>query len=367
MMFFKILKPCSEQIAILDDFHNDVFDILKKKNENYLVIPIRKKIPVVLNFSFFKEILILCFECKFSVAKIRKFYLETLFNYLPITKVFTFFENTQRVSNLKKKFPKILFYTFVNGTRVPSYNYKHDHLLTWGSLFEKIDKKKRFKSNTYHSVGSLRLLNYLFRRKATKNQKYDIIYISTFSAKKSNSVLSKWSNLIMIYQNVLLENLLLLQKKNKYNLKILMKSTVNDPDYTNEYRFYQNFFLKKDILIKKNYLDSYKYIDKSRVTISIASALGLEALCLNTKVLLGFSIKDLILKSKTIHDCFLPYSKYLCEDFCLNDLSYKELNNKIANLLNMQKVFYTKKTYMMRRFYSVKPNLNKIKKIIYAN
>ena len=145
---------------------------------------------------------------------------------------------------------------------------------------------------------------------------------------------------------------------------ILMKSTISENDFQSEINYFLKYFPKKNILIKKNYLKAYEYIDQSKITISLVSALGLEALSLNTKVLLGFSIKQLKSKLK-FYKSFSAYSKYLCKETSLIILSPVELESKILNLSAMSRLDYQKKTSIMRQEYSQKPILNNFKKIIY--
>ena len=364
MLNIKIIKENNFDAVILDDLHSDLFQIINK-NKKILIIPIRNIIPIVLNFKFFKNIFFFYCKNKFKLKKLKENYLIILFKYVNAPRVITYFENTYRISLLKKNYPKKNFFTFTNGLRAPGYNFKHDKLLTWGNFEKKLDKQKKFKSNKYCAVGSLRLLNYLNERKILAKKKIDIIYISAFSKIYNHNYLEKFNKVTIEYEIKLLRNISKLVKKDKYNFKILMKSEVNDKYYNDEVSYFKKYFNKSVLIRKRDYKDSYKYIDSSEVTISLVSALGLEALSLNTKVLLGFSIKDLQDKLKFYPE-LKSYGKELVEIISLKKLSEASLEKKIKNLLSIPNLTYNSKIYKVKKILSNDPDLTKIKKIIYG-
>ena len=113
-------------------------------------------------------------------------------------------------------------------------------------------------------------------------------------------------------------------------------------------------------------MDSYKYIESSKITISLASALGLEALSLNTKVILGFPIFNNNHKIKN-WPSIKYYCQYLKPEISLKSLNEKYLLHKINVLKKMNRKDYIRLTANCRKFYSESPTLKKFMKNIYAN
>tara|TARA_A100001011_G_C14304103_1_gene842227 strand:+ start:1723 stop:2832 length:1110 start_codon:yes stop_codon:yes gene_type:complete len=362
-----IIKSKFYDVVIIDQLHSNLFDILIK-NRKKLIIPVRESIPIILNFNFFYKLFFYLVKNKFSYSKIRTNYLSFLFKFIKTKKVFTFYENTNRIRNLKKKFPNIKFYTFINGTRVPNYKYKHDNFVSWGKIYYQMDKSNlSIKSNNYLNLGSLRLLNYKNQIKKKIKENYDLLYISSFSS----VTLTSNRNIFSIYKYIkmneirLMRNLSYLNNSKNINLKVLMKNKKSDRDFFEEYSYLLKYFSKRNIVIKNRELDSYHYIENSKITISLVSALGLEALSLNTKVLLGFPIFK---KNKMKHWSSLDYyCKYLKPQFSLSSLSADHLLKKIKFLETIKKKDYNKLTENCRNFYSVKPVLKKFLKRIYEN
>ena len=163
----------------------------------------------------------------------------------------------------------------------------------------------------------------------------------------------------------LIRNLSYLNIKKNINLKVLMKNKKSDKDFLDEYSYLLKYFTKKNIIIKKRELDSYHHIENSKITISLVSALGLEALALDTKVLLGFPIFK---TNKMKHWPSLNYyCKYLKPQFSLFSLSTDHLLKKIKFLKTIKNNEYKKLTENCRNFYSVKPVLKNFLKRIYEN
>ena len=365
-MKFFFLRSGFYDVIILDDLNSDLFKILIK-NKKKIIIPIRNSIPLIFNGKFFLDLLLLIIKNNFNYAKIKNNYLSFLFKYIKTKKVFTFYENSHRIQLLKKKYPSISFYTFINGTRVPNYNFVHDNLITWGKIEEKMDLNTNHKSKNYLSFGSLRLLNYLHTKKREKKI-FDIIYISAFStvSKKKNKIIHSIYHYLSEYESKTLKILATLKQKYNFKIKILMKHEYHSENFKKEKDYLKNFFLEEDILIKNKNIDSYMYLEKSKIVISIISALGLEALSLDTKVLLGFSLKKLKHDYKFWKD-FKFYSKYLKPIIEFTILDENNLKFKIDQLMRIKKIKYLRETKKAKENYSIKPNLNNILREIYKN
>ena len=369
-MFFdkvEFIESGKYDVVILDDLHHKLFKVLTH-NKKCITIPIRNKIPLIFNLFFFIKLFLFFCLNKFSFKKLRENYLIFLFSYIKTKKVFTFYENTIRISNLKKKFPEIKFYTFINGTRVPNYKYKHDNYISWGKIDEEMDNSnKKYLSNRYYDLGSLRLLNYYqYKKKYKKN--IDILYVSGFSTilKKQNKNIFSIFNVIKNNELLVLKNLSALKKKYNLKIKILMKNEISSVDFDKELSYFKIFFNVNEILFKKKSTDSYKLIEKSKITLSLVSALGLEALSLNTKVLLGFSM---LKKKKELKfwNSLNFYCKYLNPEICMTNITNKSLYKKIRNLDQMKYQHYLNLTKRSRKYYSNVPDLKKFKRVIYEN
>ena len=325
--------------------------------------------PVVLSFKFFLQLITLVIRCKFSLYRIRKNYLSLVFKFLKTKKVLSFYENTNRIKLLKNDYPNIDFFTFINGTRTPNYKYKHDNFVSWGKIDYEMDtQNKPFKSNKYHYLGSLRLLNYKRLYNILPKKKIDIIYVSAYSFinQKLNKNIYSIYKFIKLNELEILKSLSSIKKLKNIKIKILMKSKLSDKDFNKEYLYFKKFFPCSDILIKKNDFDSYKFIEKSKITISLVSALGLEAISLNTKVLLGFSILK-IKKQMQFWSSLKYYSKYLAPSISLQNTNKLHLIKKINILSKINNKEYLKITKKSKDYYSIRPDIKKFKDILYDN
>ena len=354
-------------VVIIDKLHSNLFEILLKKKKT-LIVPIRDSIPIILSVNFFFKLFFYILKYRLNYKKIKKNYLSFLFKLIKTKRVFTFYENTSRIETLKKSFPNINFYTFINGTRIPNYIYKHDNLVSWGKINYEMDNNNlSIKSNNYFNLGSLRLLNYKTKKKRKIKKKIDLIYISSFQIlKNGNKNINSIYKFIRRNENILMHNLSFVKNNKNINFKILMKNKINDQDFFEELSYLKKYFSKKQIIIKKNDMDSYEYIESSKITISLVSALGFEALSLNTKVLLGFPFFNINHNIKS-WPSLKYYCKYLKPEISLKSLNKKYLLHKINVLKKMNRKNYIKKTANCRKYYSENPNLKKFIKKIYEN
>lgn len=364
---FFFIKPSSYDVVIIDDLHSKLFNILLK-NKKSLVIPIRNSIPIIIDHNFFISLLYLIIKFKFDFTKIKKNYLSLIFKFLKTKKIFTFYENTHRIDLLKKDHPYINFYTFPNGLRVPNYQYKHDNLMSWGKIDSEIDKNILSESKNYYSPGSLRLLNYRELQFSKFIKTIDILYISSgiTNIKTDNKDIYSIQKYLQPSELKILKTLSILANSKKYKIKILMKNLFNDKDFQKEYLYLKKFFSDNQILIKKNYYDSYKFAEKSKITISLLSALGLECLSLDTRVLLGFSLDEFqkLIKSWA---ALKYYKKYLNSLICLKSTNTKHIINKINILNKLSDKEYLKVIKKSKYFYSLNSEKKKLIRKIYEN
>ena len=85
-----IIKIKLYDVVIIDQLHANLFDILTK-NKKKLIIPVRNKIPIILNFNFFYKLMFYLIKNNFNYSKIRSNYLSFLFKFIKTKKVFTFY------------------------------------------------------------------------------------------------------------------------------------------------------------------------------------------------------------------------------------------------------------------------------------
>ena len=217
----------------------------------------------------------------------------------------------------------------------------------------------------------MRLLNYYQTKRGYKKEN-DITYISSFATvSKDNNWNDKSDDIIRIhnslknYEKKIFRILNILKDKHNFKIKVLMKQDVNSEDFEKEKEYLKLFFKAHEILIKKNNVDGYKFIEKSKITISILSALGLEALSLNTKVLLGFPL--IKLRREVNFWDLRSYAKYLKSEISLKHISKEILYSKIQRLNKLEYQEYVNLIKVSRKHYSRIPNLKRFNRIIYEN
>jgi len=309
-VFFKIKiifkDPENYDLVIFDDTSiNELEAILK--NRKYFILQNRvdriDKIYISLNIirNFIKN-----YKNKISTA-----YFLSLLDIIRPKVVFTFIDNSFKFSELAKlKNHKIKFIALQNGARyehkeyeylyknrIIKYNYSENffipYLLCYGKYEIDDFKKYNIKVNDFSVVGSLRVSNFLLRKKKIKKYYNDICLISDIYS---------WDDIFNIYNSGLEKGIINLTKfvinfSIKHNLKltIALRSYRNDKaNFNREINFYKRYltkieynFLSKSFFYRKekNKFSTYELMKGSEVVVGSISTTLRENLIMDGKIL----------------------------------------------------------------------------------
>jgi len=378
-VFFKVKiifkDPKNYDLVIFDDESIDELGAILK-NRKYFILQsrINRIDKIYISLNIIRNII------KNYKKKISTAYFLSLLDIIKPKVVFTFIDNSFKFSELAKlKNQKIKFIALQNGARyehkefehlyknkIIKYNFSENffipYLLCYGRYEIDDFKKHNIKVNDFSVVGSLRVSNFLLKKKKIKKYYNDICLISDIYS---------WDDIFHIYNPGLEKGIINLTKfvinfsiKHNLKLKIALRSYRNNiENFNREINFYKRYltkieynFLSKSFFYRdeKKKFSTYELMKGSEVVIGSISTMLRENLVMNGKVLacnltptniFDFPLKGLcFLKNcnfsvfekrllKIINlskkDYFSHVNKYYPVDYDKNISTIKKVNNKL--------------------------------------
>ena len=317
-MKFSFRKPNKEKILI---YQESFLKYYLKDNKTEILPSINKKIYLHFVFiSLLKNPLLIL-----NLKKLRLFYSINFIEYVGPKIIITFLNNDIFFYKLKNYFKGIIFIAIQNG-----YRFKKD------DLFGLNLKKKSLSCDYIFCFGSnvAKKYNHIFNSKI-------IIHGSTKNnLVKNKSQKKNWCLFISSYglggndnEDLILPMLEEYCNKNNLVLKILCRLQEQEEiNYFNSFKFISNKNIIRNLGNKKFY-NSYKILDKSKISISMNATLGYENLARGGRTLfINVKTRDLNCKS------FLSFGwpkKFKNEGkFWLNSINKKKIFKRLDFLLN---------------------------------
>ena len=343
----KIIINCRLEFKILKKKSTLVYDIYSAeavrnyfdRNTTEFLDTRYKKINV---YIFIKSFLgkFLCKELSLS-----QIYILNYIKFVNPKYVITYQDQNFFFFDLKKYFPQVKLIIIQASIIFPGYlwslyhlnkmnikeKYKIDFFFVFGKSFKKVFSK--YFDSEFIVLGSFRnnLIN------AQKSKTKDLVYISGFKSviKKKRMLLQNGSSITgenYYYKSdrILLNFLIIYCKKNKINLRILMRSQNNDLLESSKEKYFFSEFLGKNVNVKfikkEARFSAYKLINNFNYFVTQDSTLGYELLCKKKKVAF-INIRDRVAKilSYGKHRFGWPNSYPVNKFFWTHSSNYKDM------------------------------------------
>ena len=330
----KILKakkiffpPKEKKNLILDSSQSFIFSEYLNKNETEILHTRYEELNL---YIIFKNL----FNFKFTF----KDYIIEYIKYTKCKQIISFIENNIFYYQLKEKFPEIKIILIQNGMRTKSFfkklsdlkNLKVNYLFTFSEFY-----KSKFQSRVEGKVICLGSFKNNMIRNITKKKERNLIFISSgplfensmgiFGDKRIDS--KKYFHA----EKILLPIALDFCKKNKLDLKILARSK-NNKHLKYEKNFYNNIISSNEFefLENKEWKQSYQFIDKAKLVMTIYSALGLESLARGNRTIF-FNVRNIIVPDEDLN-LFSSTKKIATKgQFWTNEITKEEINRVAQN------------------------------------
>tara|TARA_A100001011_G_scaffold400408_1_gene514722 strand:- start:376 stop:1461 length:1086 start_codon:yes stop_codon:yes gene_type:complete len=333
-------------------------DILFLDN-NLLNLKIKNKSSIIYNFNeirvYYLIIAIFDFCFKNENLNFKQVYKKKIYEAISPKVAISEYIN-QRSFEFKFLMPgtKVITYqfSFINNRNdiLKKYKYKKtDYFFVFSTLEKKLLSKifqAKFIVSGSCISNSVKKMNKI---------KYDICYISEFNnhknfSKKSLKQINKAHN---DNQKIIVKNISYYCKKNKKKFVIALRTNRRDKNknnfYNNETEInYYKEIISKNFKYEKN-VNSYTVADKSKLIVCLSSALGIEMLGRQKKVL--FLPFDQIIDKKNRKN---PYFKFKTEKTAFIKKNPNKIIGLIDKYLELNKKEWTK--YKNKNFYDLSYN-----------
>ena len=345
------------------------------KGARVFIVRHREEIPLFKSPIFFLYLFI-------GIIKYRKLKFAIIFaiiKYLKPRVIITFIDNAISIGKIKKIFRSIPIIAIQNGTRwdfsnrdQPKINY--DHYFAFGFVEAEIFFQGDHSVESYYPIGSLRAGLFRDENPVSIQKKFDLCYVSQLDPIPLNlHELDKWTiEIFSSYYDLGKQYFNMIAKfaeENNLSLCVAMRSPQNNAAFAREREYYDYQGYERIEYVPQSTFSSYKAVQASRLTLTISSTLGYEALGWGGKVIFAKdiqSVRSLIFQGSWS----VNYATHkLPELQRLLRLDYSELSFKVAKLLAMEDNEYLSYSKIAREYYmnyedANKPHLIIMEKII---
>jgi surface carbohydrate biosynthesis protein len=337
---FRVIDKSRKDIIIVDEEGSDSIKYCIPSLNSYVVIPIRNKIPIVLNIKFFARY-ILRVICRDGI---RLSVLYSIIDILDPKVIISFIDNAPKMGIIQTSFPNKLVISVQNGLRTKRYKFPAIVPNLYGFGYYEKDLLSDLNSlvKGYKAVGSLRYGIFIEKQNTAAINKYDVCYISQFSHHNDA--------FIPHLEKKCFDRLVDVCQKKKYSLSVALRHSKGSPGCLLELEH----FHKLDTNNYATYVDnnakvfsSYALGLSSSVIASFLSTLAYELFGAGKKVLfLGTGSKEMInyLGSEDI------FSR-MPNEVCLNNLSSECIEKKISELMIMPEGEYLSSIVCAQKYY----------------
>ena len=239
-----------------------------------------------------------------------------------------------------------------NGHRFPYMNYLYNynkkinydkknnhvnHMFVYGKNIQ--NELKKYINGKFYFIGSFRNNSISKPNNKISKDKSSIIFISQFRVQNSNTTPIPDGKILKLLDEYCL--------KKEIKLKIMcfcsphIKRGRGKENFKEEINYYKNLKLRTNykLLIRKNFYDSYRILQKENLIITENSALGYEMLALGKKVIF-FPIRKDDFSPKGANHFGWPLNSGKSGPFWLNYYSPKKLFEKIEKIRLMNKLIW---------------------------
>ena len=233
---------------------------------------------------------------------------------------------------------------------------EYDHYFSFGSAEADIFTQGGHTVSSFYPIGSLR--SGIFREEypALNKKDFDLCYISQYDPLPLNrAILDKWSlEMFTSYYEVgkqYFESVAKYAKEKKLSLCVAMRSAQTSANFTKEREYFDSQRYGNIEYIPQSRFSSYRAVQASRLSFTISSTLGYEALGWGERVIFAKDVESVrsLVTQGSWTDNLVAYR--LPELQRLHSLDYSELNFKATAMLEMTDQSYIDYSKSARAYY----------------
>jgi surface carbohydrate biosynthesis protein len=367
--FLKILKVLTRHrkivwhlestcdVLIYDGEGSDILLYCMPIESKIFVSRIREELSLFGSVSFFIWVLL-------GFIKYRRRNLAINFGIIKHLKpkvIITYIDNSLAICKIKKIFPLIPVIAVQNGTRwdFSIKNREHmeyDYYFSFGLVEGEIFSQGGHIVSNFYPVGSL--MAGIFRQESAvlKAKKFDLCYISQYGPMPINhSELDDWTREVYVAyletDKRLFEIVVKYAEENNLSLRVAMRFPLISENFARERDYFNCPGYEKIEYIPQSKFSSYRAVQESRLSFTISSTLGYEALGWGERVIFAKDVESV--GSLVTQGCWTDnlVTHKLSALQRLHSLEYSELNFKATEILKMTDQNYIEYSKNARTYY----------------
>lgn len=334
-------------------------DLLHCMPEKSVIFIIRHRveIPLFISVSFFLYIFL-------GLIKYRNPSLATItaiIKHLKPKVIITYIDNSSSICRIKKLSSSIPVIAVQNGTRWDfskknSAQMEYDYYFSFGSVEADIFNQGGHTVSIFYPIGSLYAGIFRDECPVLKEKEFDLCYISQLDPIPVNRAnFDKWTlEIFTSYYEVgkrHFEIIAQYAEENKLSLCVAMRSSQGSAESAREREYFSYQGNAEIKYIPQSRFSSYKAVQSSRLSFTISSTLGYEALGWGERVIFAKdveAVKSLVTQGAWTDNLV---THRLPELQRLQSLDYLELSFKATELLKMTNENYTDYSKSARAYY----------------
>ena len=326
-------------------------------HSNIFIIRNRTEEPLFISAKFFLFIILELIKSN----EPRSAIMAALVKHLNPKVIITFIDNSPTICLIKKICPSIPMFIVQNGTRW-DFSIKdrglmeYDHYFGFGLVEADIFAQGGHTVSSFYPIGSIRTGIFRDEKFDFQEKVFDLCYISQFDPIPLNCVgIDKWTlELLTAYYDVGKKHFDVIVKyaiENKLSLCVAMRSASNGVNYADELEYFISQNHDKITYISQSKFSSYTAVQASRLTFTISSTLGYEALGWGERVIFAKDVEPVnsLVTQGSWTDNLVTHR--LPELQRLYSLDYAELCFKATEMLKMKNQDYINYSKGARSYY----------------
>ena len=348
-------KSCD--VLIYDGEGSDIILHCMPVQSSIFIIKNRVEIPLFISISFFLRI----FTGLIKYRRLGAAIMTAIIKQLKPKVIITYIDNAPTISWIKKLSPSVPVLAIQNGTRWDFSNknrahMEYDYYFSFGSVEADIFSQGGHTVSNFYPIGSLRAGIFREEYPVSKEKEFDLCYISQLDPIPSNCAgLDEWTlEIFTSYYEVGKRYFDIIAKyaeENNLNLCVAMRSPQNSAESAMEREYFRYQGHANIEYIPQSRFSSYRAVQASKLSFTISSTLGYEALGLGERVIFAKDVEVVkaLVTQGTWTDNLVTHR--LPELQRLHSLDYSELSFKAMELLKMTNENYINYSKNARAYY----------------
>ena len=350
-------KDQSCDVLIFDAEGSEMIFNCMPPKASFFVIKNRVETPLFLSIGFFSRL----FFCLIEYRRPTVATISATIKYLKPKVIITYIDNSLTICLIKNLFPLMPVIAVQNGTRWDfsvknKDRMEYDYYFSFGSVEADIFAQGGHTVSSFYPIGSLRVGIFRDECPVLKEKEFDLCFIPQIYAIPLNlAELDKWTlEMFTSYYEVSKRYFYIIAKyaeDNNLTLCVTMRSPQNSTDYASEREYFSYQGDVKIEYISQSRFSSYRAVQASRLSFTISSTLGYEALGWGERVIFAKDVEAVraLVTQGAWTDNLVTHR--LPELQRLQSLDYSELSFKATELLKMTNENYINYSKSARAYY----------------